>query len=100
LLIEQIKQKGEYRIAKSSPGFAQVAHYIEEFRNRIGPQYTIAEEKDCLVARPTLSTADIEFIKDSKVVWDDPQFLARHLKVPLAAVQNAIASLKGGEQNA
>jgi hypothetical protein len=95
LLIDQIKAKGEYRVLRTSPGYAQVAHYAEEFRKRLAPNYTIAEEKDALVARPTLSASDIDFLKDSEALWDTPHFLAKQLKVPVAAVQNAITALKG-----
>ncbi|HLH79607.1 MAG TPA: DUF3987 domain-containing protein [Chthonomonas sp.] len=100
VLKKTIVERGELRITPNTPGYAQVAYYLQEFRKRISPEYTIAEEKDCLVARPTLSATDIDLLRNSKVLWDDPHFLAKQLGVPVAAVQTAIAALKGGGQSA
>ncbi len=94
VLKKTIQERGELRITPSTPGYAQVAHYLDELKSRVLPEFTLIQEQDRIVARRALSEDDINFIAKSKALWSAPHLLAEVLKTDVRAVNAAIEHLE------
>jgi hypothetical protein len=93
-LKKHISARGELRFASNTPGYAQLAYYLDELKSRVLPEFVLVQEKEVIVAKRALSEDDIEFIARAKEMWSTPKVLADALKTDVRAVKAAIAQLE------